>query len=474
MAESKFNRQFFIHLAIPLLIGIIIWFLPWRPEEVPVAGWQMLAIFVATIVAIILKPLPMGAIALIGLTLTIIIGPLSTETALNAFAGTSVWLIVLAFFLSKGIIKTGLGYRIAYLLIEKFGKKTIGLVYAITGVNIVVGPAIPSSTARTGGVMLPIVQGLAEIYDSRPQDGTRKKIGAFLITCLYHIDTIVATMFLTAGATKPLAQELAAGFGIEITWMNWFLGALVPGLLSLILIPLVLLKLYPPEIKETPGAPSWAKEKRQEIGPMTLDEKNMSWIFVLAIVLWVSGQFIDLSAVTVALIAVSLLLLLKILEWNDITQEKGAWNTLIWFAILVMMAGQLNELGFIPWFSDAIASVVTGWSWIAIFAVLCLAFFYTHYFFASLTAHVTAMYPAFLGVALASGAPPLFAALMLAYITNICGATTHYASGPAAVLFGEGYVTQNEWWKLCFIMGLTYLFIWLVIGSGWMNLIGFM
>jgi len=173
--------------------------------------------------------------------------------------------------------------------------------------------------------MLPIVQGLADTYDSRPQDGTRKKIGAFLITCLYHVDTIVATMFLTAGATKPLAQELAAGFGIEITWMNWFLGALVPGLLSLISIPLILFKIYPPEIKETPGAPEWAKGKRRDMGPMTFDEKNMTWIFVLAIVLWVSGQFIDLSAVTVALIAVSLLLLLKILEWNDITQEKGAW-----------------------------------------------------------------------------------------------------------------------------------------------------
>lgn len=261
MADSKFNRQFFIHLMIPVVVGFIIWFFPWRPEEVPVEGWQMLAIFIATIVAIILKPLPMGAVALIGLTVTILVGPLSTETALDAFSGTSVWLIVLAFFLSKGIIKTGLGHRIAYNLIERFGKKTIGLVYAMMGVNIVVGPAIPSSTARTGGVMLPIVQGLADIYDSKPQDGTRRKLGAFLITCLYHIDTIVATMFLTAGATKPLAQELAAGFGIEITWMNWFLGALVPGILSLIVIPLILFKIYPPEIKETPGAPSWAKEK---------------------------------------------------------------------------------------------------------------------------------------------------------------------------------------------------------------------
>lgn len=474
MTENKFDTQFLLRLGIPFIIGLIIWFFPFRPADVPIAGWQMLAIFVATIIAIILKPLPMGALAVIGLTVTIIIGPLDTGTALNAFAGTSVWLIVLAFFLSKGIIKTGLGNRIAYFLIERFGKKTLGLVYAISGVNIVVGPAIPSSTARTGGVMYPIVRGLAETFESRPEDGTEKKIGAFLIMCLYHIDTIVATMFLTAGATKPLAQELAAGFGIEITWMNWFLGALLPGVVSLLLIPLVLFKLYPPEIKETPAAPEWASGKRKEIGSMTLDEKNMAWIFILAILLWVSGQVIDLATVTVALLAVSLLLLLKVLDWKDITEDKGAWNTLMWFAVLVMMAGQLNELGFIPWFSEAIATAVTGWSWVAIFVTLCLAYFYTHYFFASLTAHVTAMYPAFLGVALASGAPPLYAALMLAYVTNICGSTTHFASGPAAVLFGEDYITQNEWWKICFIMGLLYLFIWLVIGTGWLGLIGFM
>ncbi|GAA3014367.1 hypothetical protein GCM10019998_08040 [Tetragenococcus solitarius] len=118
MTESKFNRQFFINLFIPILVGVIIWFFPGRPAEVPVEGWHMLAIFITTILAIILKPLPMGAIAIISLTITIVIGPLSTETALDAFAGTSVWLIVLAFFLSKGIIKTGLGTRIAYTLIE--------------------------------------------------------------------------------------------------------------------------------------------------------------------------------------------------------------------------------------------------------------------------------------------------------------------------------------------------------------------
>lgn len=415
----------------------------------------------------------MGAIAVIGLTITLVTGVLDTSTALNGFASSSVWLVVFAFFISKGIIKTGLGNRIAYVFIERFGKKTLGLAYALFGVDLIIGPATPSSTARAGGILYPIARSVSESYGSYPDDPSRTKMGAFLMHCIYHGDTIVATMFLTAGATKPLAQELAAGFGVEITWMNWFLGALVPGIISLALIPLVLYKLSPPDIKETPKAAEWARGKRDEMGPMLFDEKATGVIFALAIVLWMLGNISPLGNLTVAMIAVSLLLLTKVLNWQDITTEKSAWNTLIWFAILVMMAGQLNELGFIPWFSEAIAGAVTGWGWLAVFLVLSLTYFYTHYMFASLTAHVTAMYPAFLGVALAAGAPPLYAALMLAYVTNISASTTHYASGPASIVFGSGYTTQNEWWKVCFFMGLMYLVIWLGIGSGWMGLLGY-
>ena len=473
MEDSKrFNRKYILNLLIPVLVSLVLWFFPWRPVDVPIAGWQMFSIFIGTIAAIILKALPMGAIAIIGLTISLLTGTLETKTALDGFASTSVWLVVFAFFISKGIVKTGLGHRIAYIFVEKFGQKTTGLAYSLFGVSLIIGPATPSGTARAGGIMYPIAQALSESYGSRPDDGTRKKIGSFLMQSIYHGDSIVGTMFLTAGATKPLAQEIAARFGVEITWMNWFMGGLLPGLISLAIIPLVLYKIDPPEIKETPKAAEWARGKREELGKMSFDEKVTTVIFVLAIILWMLGQFVGLSAQAVALLAVSLLLLTKVLKWSDITEDTGAWNTLMWFAILVMMAGQLNELGFISWFSESIAQAVNGWGWLSVFVVLCLVYFYSHYFFASLVAHVTAMYPAFLGVALAAGAPPLYAALMLAYVTNIAASTTHYASGPASILFGAGYVTQNEWWKNCFILGVIYLVLWLGLGSAWMFLIG--
>lgn len=458
-----------------VVVGLVIWFCPWLPADLPAEGLHMLAIFVATIMGIILKPLPMGAVALIGMTVAVTTGLLKPKVALSGFSSSSVWLVAIAFFISRAIIKSGLGERLAYIFISKFGKKTISLVYALYGVDLMVGPATPSSAARSGGIFYPIGSSIARSFGSLPEDGTGGKIGSYLLNCLYHGDTIVATMFLTAGAAKPLAQELAAGLGVEITWGNWFLGALVPGLISLALIPIVFMKLDPPEIKETPNAPKWADDKIHEMGPITKNEKYTAIIVALSLILWMTGSLHPLSSLTVALIAVSLLLITGVLKWSeDVTATKGAWNTLMWFAILVMMAGQLTEFGFIPWLSETVSGMVSGLSPAVIFIVLCLVYFYSHYLFASLTAHVTAMYPAFLGVALAAGVPPLYAALALAYVTNICASTTHYASAAGSIIFSSGYFDQKEWWKNSFIMGIIYLVVWLGIGTVWMKLIGYM
>ena len=111
-------------------------------------------------------------------------------------------------------------------------------------------------------------------------------------------------------------------------------------------------------------------------------------------------------------------------------------------------------------------------NWFVVLVILVLAYFYSHYFFASSTAHVSAMYAAFLAVALAAHVPPMLAALMLGFFGNLMAATTHYSSGPAPILFGSGYVKQSDWWRLNFILGLIYIVIWVGVGSLWMKLLG--
>lgn len=451
--------------------ALVVWMLP-VPEGVTLQAWHLLALFVGTVVGIILKPLPMGAVAMIGITVTVITGTLTIQESLSGFSNSVIWLIVVAFFISRGFIKSGFGNRVAYLFVSLLGKRTLGLGYGLVATDLVLAPAIPSNTARAGGVVFPVLLSVASTYGSDPEKGTSRKIGAFLAQVAFQGTLITSAMFLTAMAANPLAAELAEGMGIAIGWVDWAVAALVPGLLSLILIPLMIYWLYPPEIKETPGAAGLARRELEKMGPMKGSEWVMLATFVMLLTLWILGRTINMSATTTALVGLSVLLLSGVLTWSDICREREAWNTLVWFAALVMMATQLNELGLIPWFSETVSGSVAGIRWEVAFLVLSLVYFYSHYLFASNTAHVSSMYAPFLAVALVAGTPPLLAALVLAFFSNLFSSMTHYGTGPAPIFFGAGYVDLGTWWKLGALISVVNISIWLVAGSLWWKVLG--
>ncbi|EFS16527.1 anion permease [Staphylococcus capitis] len=461
---------------LPIVVGLIIWALtPFKPDALNDQAWYMFAIFVATIIACITQPMTIGAVSIIGFTIMVLVGIMDTKSAVEGFGNSSIWLIAMAFFISRGFVKTGLGRRIALQFVKLFGKKTLGLAYSLVGVDLILAPATPSNTARAGGIMFPIIKSLSESFGSTPKDGTERKMGAFLIFTEFQGNLITAAMFLTAMAGNPIAQSLAEKTAhVHITWMNWFVAAIVPGLISLIVVPFIIYKMYPPTVKETPNAKKWATEQLEEMGKISLAEKFMIGIFIVALILWITGSFINIDATLTAFIALSLLLLTGVLNWKDILNETGAWNTLVWFSVLVLMADQLNKLGFIPWLSKLIAHSLGGFSWPIVLVLLILFFFYSHYLFASATAHVSAMYAALLGVAVAAGAPPLFSALMLGFFGNLLASTTHYSSGPAPILYASGYVSQKRWWLMNLVLGIVYFIIWIGLGSLWMKLIRMM
>lgn len=462
----------FVPLLITLALGAIIWFIH-PPEGLSLQAWHLLAIFVATIVGLIIKPLPMGSVAILALTATVITQTLTIEQSLSGFQNTTIWLIVIAFFISRGFIKTGLGTRVAYMFVKKFGKKTLGLSYSLIASDLILSPAMPSNTARAGGILLPIIRSLSEAYGSKVGDGTERKVGAFLTKVAFQGDMITSAMFLTAMAANPLAAQIAGDItGKHITWLGWATAAIVPGLVSLILIPYVIYKLYPPEIKETPAAAQMADKKLKEMGPLKKEEYYMIGVFLLILSLWIFGTSLNINATTTAFIGLGALLVTQVLNWSDIKKEEGAWDTLIWFAVLVMMASFLNELGLIPWFSHTMQGAVSGLPWIWTLIILSVVYFYSHYFFASNTAHVSAMYSAFLAVLVAAGAPPLVSALLLGVFSNLFGCITHYSCGPAPVFFGSGYVTQNKWWSLGFIISIIHIIVWIGIGGAWWKLLG--
>ncbi|PIN00859.1 hypothetical protein CDL12_26639 [Handroanthus impetiginosus] len=461
-------------LLASIATGVILWFVP-APNGVSRIAWQLLSIFLATIVGIITQPLPLGAVALMGLGACVLTKTLTFAAAFSAFGDPIPWLIALAFFFARGFIKTGLGNRIAYQFVSLFGSSSLGLGYSLVFSEALLAPAIPSVSARAGGIFLPLVKSLCVACGSNAGDGTENKLGSWLMLTCFQTSVISSSMFLTAMAANPLAANLTAStINMPIGWMDWAKAAIVPGLVSLIVVPLLLYVIYPPTVKTSPDAPKLAREKLEKMGSMSKNEIIMAGTLLLTVGLWIFGSVLNVDAVTAAILGLSVLLITGVVTWKECLAEAVAWDTLTWFAALIAMAGYLNKYGLISWFSQTVVKFVggLGLSWQLSFGILVLLYFYSHYFFASGAAHIGAMFTAFLSVASALGTPSYLGAIVLSFLSNLMGGITHYGIGSAPVFYGAGYVPLAKWWGYGFLISVVNLVIWLGVGGVWWKAIG--
>ncbi len=479
-----------IPAAIALALALIIWFGIPVPEGVTPQAWHLLAMFVGVIAAIIGKAMPIGALSILAITLVALTGVTADKPsdairdALSSFGSSLIWLIGAAIMISRGLLKTGLGARFGYWFIAVWGKRTLGIGYSLAISELLLAPVTPSNTARGGGIIHPVMRAIASSYQSDPAQGTEKRMGKYLALVNYHSNPITSAMFITATAPNPLVVDLiaqATGNDIHLSWGTWALAMLLPGVVAMALMPLILYWLYPPEIKTTPNAVAFAKERLREQGPMSRGEWIMLGIFALLLLLWAGvpamllGKAWAVDATTTAFIGLSLLLLSGVLTWEDVLKEKSAWDTIVWFSALIMMASFLNKLGLITWFSGLlethIGSLGLGWPWAC--TLLLLAYLYAHYMFASTTAHITAMFGAFYAAGIALGAPPMLFALIMAAASSLMMTLTHYATGTSPVIFGSGYTTLGEWWKAGFIMSVVNLLVFALVGGIWWKVLGY-
>ena len=404
---------------------------------------------------------------LVGVSALAIFQILPIEQALGGYADPIVWMVLAAFFISRGMMKTGLGRRIAFLFIKAIGRHSLGLTYALASTDALLATVIPSTAARSGGIVFPIAKSLAEAYESRPGT-TARRLGAFLMTSVYQCDVIVCAMFLTGQASNPLIAKFAQEVtGIEVTYARWIAASIIPALASLILLPLVIYKIYPPEIKHTPAASEFASKELRLMGRMKWPEIVMLIVFGVVALLWMTSRFHGIHYAAVALLGISVLLLTDVLNWDDLVDERGAWGVFIWYGGLIKMAEALSQTGITKRLADSAATFTVGWKWWIALGVLLLIYFYAHYGFASITAHATAMYTPFLVVILAAGTPPYLAVLSLAYFSNLGAALTHYGTTPAPIYFGADYLKQRTWWLVGLITSFVTIIVWTLLGFTW-------
>ena len=456
--------------AAVLVPGALLFFCP-LPGLTEAQG-RLLAIFLATIIALVVQPVPMGVSVIAAMTLLAVTRTLTPARALSGFSNVTVWLIFSAFLFSRAVTATGLGMRVGYLFIKQFARTPLSLGYSVAGANLLLAPFIPSDTARGGGVIFPITRSLCAAFGSEPGP-TGNLIGRFLILVGFHSTYATSGIYLTSMAANPLIAEFAMKIAhVDLTWGRWLAGSIVPGFLTLAVVPWLLLRLVKPVLSDTAPARELAREELRRMGPFSRGEKWLSAIMFTVMVGWVTSPQHGIPNTFVALMGLSALLLAKVLTWDELLAEKRAWDALIWFAPLIMMSDALNEGGTIKILSSNLFGSLRGLPWMVVLIALALTYVYVHYAFASMTAHVTALYPAFLAAMLAGGVPPMLGALVLAYFSNLNAAMTHYGTGSAPVFFAPGYLSQGEWWRIGFIVSVVNVVIWLGAGMVWWKAIG--
>lgn len=457
-------------LLLCIALGVIIWLFA-GTNEVPIKAWHIFAVFLAVITSFILRPYPMGMTVLTGLVVLVITQTIEIKEALLGFADSTVWLVVAAFLLAGAMIDTGLGKRIALWLVSKLGKTTKGLAYAICSSEFLLATVMPSNTARGGGIHAPIVNSLAQsLGDSKNHP---ERVGQYLSLVGGHANLIAAAMFMTGMAANPLVTKAVGDvYGIEFGWGTWALGSIVPGLVSLLLLPHLIYKLAPPTLSDGRVAQQAAIQQLKEMGALSRSEKIMMTVLLLLLLLWTTKFLHGLGTTTVALVAVVILLLTKAQTWQDIIKNELAWDTLVWLGGLLTMANLLLKYGFINWFVDSIQDSVSGFTGLSAILLLGIIYFYSMYAFSMLTAHIATMVAPFLAVCLAASGQPYVAAAVFAYFSCLCGCTTNYSSGPIIIYFGLGYVQAPKWFSVGFVVSIFHMVIWLGVGLPWWKLLG--
>lgn len=507
-----------LRLWICVAFGFALWFSP-RPDGLSPEAWHVFAVFAATILSFLLRPLPMAVCVLLGLLVLGFTGALvpgmqirtvdsgsisklppggvlfsdlpefveysfservagSFKAVLEGFADTTVWLVVAAFLISGAMVHSGLGRRLALMMVAALGRTTLGLGYAIAAAELLLAPFIPSNTARGGGLMMPIVRSISSVLGSEP-DREPKRAGEYLVLCGAHLNLITAAMFLTGMAANPLVSRAAGDFlGQDFGWGMWLKGSIVPGVLSLLLTPLLLYWLARPQLSDAREAQQSIRDELKELGPWTAQQITMALVLVVMLAVWATAPLqqqwwnLKLPTPLVALAGVVALVVLGVLPYERVKANAAAWDTLLWLGGLIAMADALKSTKFVDWFAEQVQTSLGGITGIAAAVALAVVYFYSMYTFSMLTGHILAFAGVFFAVSAAVGAPPLVTIALIAYFSNLCGCTTNYSTGSTVIYSGLGYVTTGRWFAIGLVMSLVHMAVWLGAGLLWWKLLG--
>lgn len=451
--------------ATPFAIALVIWFLP-VPAGLTAPAWHLFAVFAAAIASVLLGAFPLLTASMLAVGAIVLTKTITPEQAYSGFANSSVLLVVVAFIVAQAVVKSGLGRRISLFMVSLFGGSSLGLAYSIVLTDAAIAPAFPSNTAR-GGVLYPIVLSVAKGAGSEPGDEEKRRLGGYLMFCTMASLAVSSALWMTATSCNPIGVQMAKEAGLEIDFGKWMLASAVPSLAAIVLLPLLVAWIFPPRVGKTPEAPAAARKELAGMGGMSRDEWITAGTFVFMVAGWVFGGKLGLNTTSVAFLGFGVLLFFGVITLEDITKQGDTLTTFLWLAVLFAMSAQLNELGFMGYVGERLATSLGGLSWPTLYVTLIVLYVVIHYLFVSQTSQMLALFGVFLDVGMRGGVPLPLMAFGLLFANSYFSVITPQGGSQNIIFAASGYLKQSELYKLGLITTIAFLAVYLLIGSPW-------
>ncbi|HUL01457.1 MAG TPA: DASS family sodium-coupled anion symporter [Nitrospirota bacterium] len=471
-------------LALGVVVGLIIWFCP-IPLAMNETQHKLLSIFGGAIIMWITIGVNFAVSSIITTCLLYFwVGNVtgatkngslihSTDFALSQFSGSALWLLVTGFVISIAMMQTGVAKRLSLYMIRLLGRTPFGAVMASLLTNYAVAPVTPSNTARTAA-MLPIIEGMAKTYGC--ERGT-SNIGKALALSATFGGNITGSAFLTgtiANVAALSAIVTAAGASVYTSWSFWTLAAAPTNFVILFLCGWLLIKVFPPEVKEVPGGIGFVDQELKAMGPMSSAEKRAVIFFLIALALWATDMFHGFNSTMVAFLVSALIYFPKIgvLDWRE-SQNHLPWELFMYFGGVLTLGDALMKSKSIEFVISGLLNFL-GLHVIPQLPLLLLLIGFTifiHIIWSTTTAMAAVMLPIYVGIAQALHFDVARFCLPLAIMVGYALFLPFNTMGNI-IFLGTGYYTVSEQLKSALILGAIIWGMWIITAFTWWKIIG--
>jgi DASS family divalent anion:Na+ symporter len=320
-------------------------------------------------------------------------------------------------------------------------------------------------------VLFPIVLSVCKGAGSNPEDPEGRRLGGYLMFCGMASLALSSALWMTATSANPVGVQIAAKLGLEIGFGSWLVAASVPALVAIGLLPLLVAKLFPPRVGATPEAPAAARAELATMGAFSRDEWITAVVFIVMVLGWVLADKLKINVTSVAFMGLGVLLVTGALTLDDIAKQGDTLATFLWLAVLFALSGQLNELGFMGYAGERLASRLGGLSWPALYVTLIVLYVGIHYLFVSQTSQVLALLGVFLDVGIRGGVPAPLMGFGLLFASSYFSVITPQGGSQNIIFAASGYLTQRELYRIGLLTTLAFLAVFLIIGTPWILLV---